>query len=730
MTKSISKINLKQIINFLISGIHKLLRICFFILIAGVIGVIYILYNTNPNEYKTPLTNFLSSKLNKEITIKGDLSWTIFSFKPSIKIEDLEIKNAPWGKNKNILTAKNIFASISIKDLLNKKFNINSIFIDSPYINLEENKDGIKNWKDKDEIITTNNLEVSKNTPLDLSIDIEKIIINNAVIKYYKFSKNPALSFNINKIDIKTDKTKKLPLWVTFTIKDNENFLKGQIQTYSIEDFLNNKKQITPLYGWLNLNNIKLNFNGNIYNINSNNTEIKLQTELYASNLQKSLKDFITLPPIDTINIKSDFNKKAGFINLNNINASYKSIELQGSSTITFNEQNKPIIKANLLIPFFDIPNIFYSSWEKNYFNRIANRLNRPKSNTPPIKNPKAFKNIPLPTTELDLANLNLNLKISKLKAMPEMQINNIDISALLHNQKAVVPINFDYMDGHTKVNVIAENKNNIFNGFLQIKGDNINLGKLIASTGYKNFMQGGNTNVDIILKGHGNNMENFMKTLQGYIKIFTTSKIKSFKIEDSLMATDLFSDFLKNLKIKKKSKPTTNINCLAVNLNITDGQTINKRAIAIETDKANIIIDGMVNLGRELLDTSIITITKEGLQLSTNITELLKIKGALAEPEFIINTSGLRDSITKTYIASVVTSLFTGGFSLLTIGAGYLTKSWLNNITENSHPCKVALNGGIITDKKFKNIKSNEDFKEEFETYFKETFNLLKTKL
>ena len=141
MTKSISKINLKQIINFLINSIRKLLRICFFILIAGVIGVIYILYNTNPNEYKTPITNFLSSKLNKEITIKGNLSWTIFSFKPSIKIENLEIKNAPWGKNKNILTAKNIFASISIKDLLNKKFNINSIFIDSPYINLEENKE-------------------------------------------------------------------------------------------------------------------------------------------------------------------------------------------------------------------------------------------------------------------------------------------------------------------------------------------------------------------------------------------------------------------------------------------------------------------------------------------------------------------------------------------------------------------------------------------------------------
>ena len=95
------------------------------------------------------------------------------------------------------------------------------------------------------------------------------------------------------------------------------------------------------------------------------------------------------------------------FISLKKIKLNYLTAHLTGTSEITLQKNKKPNIKANLSIPFFDIPNLFYPNWEKAYFDRLATGKPRPKSPKKIIENPKAFRNIPLPVKELDLANIN-----------------------------------------------------------------------------------------------------------------------------------------------------------------------------------------------------------------------------------------------------------------------------------------------------------------------------------
>ena len=84
----------------------------------------------------------------------------------------------------------------------------------------------------------------------------------------------------------------------------------------------------------------------------------------------------------------------------------------------------------------------------------------------------------------------------------------------------------------------------------------------------------------------------------------------------------------------------------------------------------------------------------KEGLKLSGNLADMVKVQGSIAKPSIIINKNGIINNVAKTTIATALAGALTGGMSLVATGIGFFTKSWLNNISSDSHPCLTALEG------------------------------------
>ena len=431
-----------------------------------------------------------------------------------------------------------------------------------------------------------------------------------------------------------------------------------------------------------------------------------------ANNIKESLKNITDLPNLAPVKGDIEIIATPTFISLKKINLKYLTAHLTGIAEITVQKNGKPNIKADLHIPFFDIPNLFYPNWEKAYFHRLATGEEKISSPDVYIKDPKAFRDIPLPVSELNLADGNIKLTVEKLKAMPEMEIEDIKINAILNNGHGIIsPISCKYMDGSVIINGIASNENKTFNGEVSLKIEDVNVGKIIDSTGYKNFFTGGNTNLDAVLKGHGPNLAIFMKNLNGYIKAYTTNKMIGYKIENTLMANDLISsifkfisnDIIKTIALQNKKKEQSEIQCIVANLNIENGKTISNRGIAMQTNVANIIVDGLANLGDEYVDVSIITIVKEGFRVSNTLAEMIKIQGPMAEPSIIISKDGVINNVAKTAFTTALLGTLTGGVTLVTTGLGLITKSWLNNIQSDEHPCLTAFEG--------KASKSPEDF-------------------
>ena len=74
------------------------IRLALVTVIAGIIGIVIIIKNTDPNKYKDDITISIEKMTGNTVKINGDLKWKIFSFEPAIKIEELSIKNEPWGR--------------------------------------------------------------------------------------------------------------------------------------------------------------------------------------------------------------------------------------------------------------------------------------------------------------------------------------------------------------------------------------------------------------------------------------------------------------------------------------------------------------------------------------------------------------------------------------------------------------------------------------------------------
>lgn len=713
-----------SIISVILSKIKIIIKIIVLAIIAFCVGIVILINNVDPNKYKNDLQKAFELVLNRPVIIEGDIKWKLISFEPAVQIEKISISNTTWGKSKNIFEADNISVMLSFKHLIARKISVETVLIENPKLYLEISSKGTPNWDFKN-FIKKDNLTIEdithkiKNDEQVLAqainhkkfeIAIKSIQLKNGKIFYDNRKSKIKENLTINNLLIYA-KNYLSPTFMDIVATYKENIIDGSFKTYSIYDIIN-KTKIIPLTGVLNFNGLELYLISQITKTESLTANVSIK----STDLQKSLKNFIKLPKIDDILAKFELILTPKIASIKKLDLTYNNdTNLKGDIDIVLNK--KPDIKANLHIPTFDIPKLFYPLWEPAYFERLRTGTEKPSRERKVIENPKAFKDIPLPIKELDWANIILHLTIDELKAMPEMAINNIKLFANINNGSAIIaPFSIDYMGGKVVLDVIANNDNNTFNGDVSIKGTDVNIGDIIASTGYKDIFKGGNTNIDIVLKGVGNNLEEFMKNLNGYTKVYTTSDLIGYRIENLVMANDVISsifkfvgeDIIGGLAGNDKKEEKSTIECAIVNLNIQDGKTISNRGIAIQTKDANIIIDGTANLGDEYLNVSVITVVKEGFGVSNSLAEMIKIEGPMAKPSIIISKDGVVKNVVKTSLATVVAGIFTGGAILVTAGVGMITKSWLENISADKNPCLTAFEGK--SDRK-KNKSASQDF-------------------
>lgn len=160
----------------------------------------------DPNDYKDEIRQIARDKANLELTLKGDIGWSLFPWL------GLELTDASLA---SLSTPEQPFAdlrlmglSVRVLPLLRKEVQMSDIRIDGLNLNLQRDEKGRSNWenvgKPASAAPATANTSAPRNTdaqstaPADssapLKLDIDSLIINGARISYHDVQKGQQFS--------------------------------------------------------------------------------------------------------------------------------------------------------------------------------------------------------------------------------------------------------------------------------------------------------------------------------------------------------------------------------------------------------------------------------------------------------------------------------------------------------------------------------------------------------
>ena len=119
--------------------------VIFSLIIIIAIGGYLFVRNFDLNQYKSYVEDIVDKQLGRKLAIKGNASVGI-SLIPTLVVEDVELANAPWAAQPQMVKVQRLEIKLSLLPLLHKQVVIDNIELVRPEIYLETAADGKNNW--------------------------------------------------------------------------------------------------------------------------------------------------------------------------------------------------------------------------------------------------------------------------------------------------------------------------------------------------------------------------------------------------------------------------------------------------------------------------------------------------------------------------------------------------------------------------------------------------------
>ncbi|WP_298184946.1 AsmA family protein [uncultured Pseudomonas sp.] len=161
----------------------------------------------DPNDYKDEIRQLARDKANLELTLKGDIGWSLFPWL-GLELTDASLASLST-PDKPFADLRLLGLSVRVLPLLRKEVQMSDIRIDGLNLNLQRDEKGRSNWEDVGKpatAATTRDTQASDNTPAadttpeaenssqPLKLDIDSLIVNSARIDYHDAQKGQQFS--------------------------------------------------------------------------------------------------------------------------------------------------------------------------------------------------------------------------------------------------------------------------------------------------------------------------------------------------------------------------------------------------------------------------------------------------------------------------------------------------------------------------------------------------------
>ena len=629
----------------------------------------FLVRNFDLNKYKSYAEDIVEQQIGRKLKINGDAK-IAFSLIPTIVVNDIELANAEWAKEPQMLKIKQAKIKFALMPLLKKEIVIDRVNIVAPEIYLEKSVTGNDNWNFKT-IKSSNNSE-NKVKAIDKSVAIgvsaspllagfvaKNIDIQDGVIKYFDEKSANEIIIDITNIAVSAPDYN-ANVNMKFDVAYNQQKIVGKIEFGSLKQLLNSKDAF-PF--WINATafGVDISANGSVIDIASF-PRYAAEINIYNPAANYNFPETTLIAKIE-----GDIDSLHAEINTLNIvdNNIVGKIFLRWSEKV-------PYVEADLKSNKINLKNF---NQQSTFVFKFPNLINEAQ----------ALSFVPETKIPYDLLyKLDAKLKIKLGELIVASGISAKDIDADISIKDGVLnlkPLELEFgggkIDAVLNVNAVTKSMKfsaNSKNMLIQ------NLYEEFVVEGNDDFgiKSGGVLDLDIDITTNGNTYRALSQNLKGkLIAIVGKSEVQTGALQ--FFRSGFIAQLLSVLNIKTSDNPNLDMTCAVLRTYFGNGKAEFPKSIVIDSKQLTMVGDGNIDLINDKINFTIEPQFNKLMNgnLSQALASFIKVVGTLQNPKIRLDD--------KEALKTIVGVVATGGTTYL--GSQMLAYG-------GGEPCYVALQG------------------------------------
>ncbi len=610
---------------------------------------------TNANEYKGVVVNLVQDVTGRELEL-GDLS-LVPALQPTVAVSDVRFANAEWGSEPDMVTAKRAEVRFDLFNLLSGKLTVEDLTLVQPDILLETDAQGRGNWELG--AAAVEQVEQASDDAVEAGgfvVGLLELAISGARLRFLDGATGETIKLVVDELSAWADDTSS-PLAVKTVAEYNDIPISIEATLGALQALLGNEPY--PVEMSVEAAGALVTAKGAIERP-MEGAGLSLDINAKAASLA-SLSDLAgaELPPLGPLEVAGRVSDGEGVYRLEDLKATIGGSDVSGELSVLLTG-DRPKLSAQFVSTHLDLTDLTGTT--------------KSTAPQPAGKNTgRVFSPDPLPFEALRGFDADVSFKVGRLTT-PKMSAEQLDLQVLLDNGHLTLkPVMAQVAGGSINAGLVVDAGSTPAGLTLNVKGSQIDLGRLLKEAGGKDVLTGGGTDVSIDLSGQGDSIQALAAGLNGKVLVVTGSGQIRNKLID-FAGANVTTQILGTLNPLAKQSDFTSMVCAVVRYDIQNGLANSDRGIAFETDKMAILGAGTINLKNEELSLLIESKAKDdaaGLAVtaltrgrSVSLAGLVQVGGTLSAPEIQLNPEGL---LKQGVTASVAVA--TGGLSELAKG-------------------------------------------------------------
>ncbi len=575
------------------------------IVVVLLIAVAIAVRTVDVKEFLGPIQHRVKDATGRDLSVHGGIDLKL-GLEPKLVLDDVTLANAPWSKDPQMVTAKQVEAQIALLPLLHRRFEVISFKLLEPSIFLETDASGKGNWEFPSAATAADTTDRAPSGATLGGFSVGDIAIDNGAITF-----RDGKSGDVTRIVVET---------LSVHARDAQSPISGK-------------------------------FRGTI-----NDTAVALEGDFGP--LQQLMRQKWPYPVTvqGTINNKkatvdTQVSVQNGTVGLDNLKIGSGTSELTGKMAVVGGTA-RPKVTFKLDAPTLSLADFVFPPAV------VAAAKSAAK---PDAKSKYVFSDAPIDVAALRDFDAEGELSAGVLTLPDGRRLDQVHVQVVLANGKLDVPALQATLFGGSVLarGTIDASHDQEAALNLHAEAKNLDLHSIMTAAGVQREVQGGKTELKIDLAARGASLHQWMSTANGSIvALVGPATVAGGKGTQSSSLDRLAG----SVNAFREIDAQTQLQCVVVRLPIRNGVANIDRSIAAETSKMGATASGMLDFREEKIDLSFHPQVREGIRIEVpQVAQLVRLRGPFASPSV-----GIDATATAATVARLGAAVYTGGLSIL----------------------------------------------------------------